>query len=185
MDAPRYPVATLSLDGSSPSATSPELGAEVASPLLFDITPIDLSAVAVSYEEVGRVNPQAGDMRHLDHVVWFSPDLSNAVGIKHVRDSEFWVSGHIPGRPLLPGVLMIEACAQLCSVQFKKKLGMDTFLGFVRCDDVVFRGQVVPGDTFVMLSKQISTTRRRFESAVQGVVDGKLVFEAMITGMSM
>ena len=157
----------------------------MASPLLFDITPIDLSAVAVSSEEVGRLNLQAGDMRHLDHVIWFSGDLAEAVGVKHVRNDEFWVAGHIPGRPLMPGVLMIEACAQLCSVQFKLKLGMETFLGFVRCDDVVFRGQVVPGDTFLMLSKQISTTRRRFESAVQAVVEGKLVFEAKITGMSM
>ena len=157
----------------------------MASPMLFDISTVDLSAVAVSPDEVGRLNAQAGDMRHLDHVIWFSADRSEAVGVKQVRHDEFWVVGHIPGRPLLPGVLMIEACAQLCSIQFKKKLGMDTFLGFVRCDDVVFRGQVVPGDSFLMLSKQISTTRRRFESAVQGVVGGKLVFEAMITGMSM
>jgi 3-hydroxyacyl-[acyl-carrier-protein] dehydratase len=157
----------------------------VASSLLFDISAIDLNAVVVTPDEVGRLNPQSGDMRHLDHVIWFSEDLAHAFGVKHVRHDEFWVPGHIPGRPLLPGVLMIEACAQLCSVQFKKKLGLDTFLGFVRCDDVVFRGQVVPGDRFHMLSKQISTTRRRFESAVQGVVEGKLAFEAMITGMSM
>jgi len=157
----------------------------VASRLLFDISQVDLNAVAVSSEVVARLNPQAGDMRHLDHVVWFNEDRSEALGIKRVQPDEFWVAGHIPGRPLLPGVMMIEACAQLCSVQFKIKLSMDAFLGFVRCDEVVFRGQVVPGDTFLMLSKQISTTRRRFESAVQAIVDDKLVFEAKITGMAM
>ena len=152
--------------------------------LLFDISPIDLSAIAVTGDEVAQLNPQCGAMRQLDHVVWLSPDMAHGLGVKHVRHDEFWVSCHIPGRPLMPGVLMIEAGAQLCSVQYKKKTSNHAFLGFIRVDEVVFRGQVVPGDTLYLLGQEVKIGGRRFVSLVQGVVDGKLVFEAQITGMA-
>lgn len=153
--------------------------------LLFDLTQIDQNPprVAITAEEVGRINPQCGDMRQLDQVIWHSEDFSEGLGVKFVRDDEFWVSGHIPGRPLLPGVLMIEAAAQLCSVLSKRKWKEERFLGFTRCDEVAFRGQVVPGDTLYLLAKEISFRPRRFVSATQGVVNGQLVFEAKITGM--
>ena len=58
------------------------------------------------------------------------------------------------------------------------------FLGFTHCDETVFRGQVVPGDNLYLLAKQIERNRRRFISKAQGVVNGKLVFETTITGMT-
>lgn len=155
----------------------------LAGRLLFDLSGIDLASVAVSADEVARLNPQTGDMRQMDHVVWLSPDATKGLGVKHVRPDEFWVPGHIPGRPIMPGVLMIEACAQLCSIQYKKKSNNYDFLGFVRCDEVVFRGQVVPGDTLYMLGMEVKFGARRFTSAVQALVNNKLVFEAQITGM--
>ena len=150
---------------------------------LFDISGIDVNQIAVSAEEVGRLNPQTGDMRQLDHVIWISPN--EAFGVKQVKPTEFWVPGHIPGRPLLPGVLMIEAAAQLCSVHYKKKTGNYAFLGFIRCDNIIFRGQVVPGDTLYLLGKEVSFGARRFISDVQAMTNGKLVFEGQITGMVM
>ena len=152
---------------------------------LFDVSKIDLTGVAVTPETVGEINPQSGDMRQLDHLVWMNEDSTLGLGVKTVHDDEFWVEGHIPGRPLLPGVLMIEAVAQLCSIlqYYAHNLGKDRFLGFTRCDDVVFRGQVVPGDTMYMLAKEISASRRRFISSAQAMVNGRIVFEALITGM--
>ena len=153
------------------------------SELLFDISSVNLSDVVVTPEEVGQLNPQAGDMRHLNHLIWKNDENTMALGVKYVNEDEFWVPGHIPGRPLLPGVIMIEAAAQLSSVLYKLKCKEDRFLGFTRCDDTIFRGQVVPGDTFYLLAKEISFKKRRFISATQGMVDGKLVFESRITGM--
>lgn len=157
-----------------------------ASPL-FDLAKLDLTQVAVSWQRVGEINPHAGHMRQLDHVIWLTDDFRNAVGVKHVRDDEFWVPGHVPGRPLFPGVLMIEAAAQLCSLtqRLRPDIHADMFIGFTRCDDVVFRGQVVPGDTLYLLAKLLSHRPRRFTSAAQGIVNGSLVFEATITGMVM
>lgn len=151
--------------------------------LLFDISEIDLDAVAVSPEQVGLINPQSGAMRHLDHVVWVSDDASQAVGVKHVKDDEFWVAGHIPGRPLLPGVLMIEAAAQLSSVLYRVRTNEERFIGFTRCDHTIFRGQVIPGDTLYLLAKEVEFRPRRLICACQGVVEDNLVLETQITGM--
>lgn len=158
----------------------------MASEPLFDLSSIDLNQVVISAEEVGRLNPQCGAMRQLDHVIWVDNDAGRAFGVKHITGSEFWVPLHVPGRPLMPGVLMIEAAAQLCSAFFLKHRAKEPrFLGFTRCDHAVFRGQVVPGDRLYLLSEELETRPRRFVSRTQGIVDGKLVFEATITGMVM
>ena len=151
--------------------------------LLFDISGIDLRQVALSEEEVGRINPQCGDMRQLDHVIWLSEDAGEGLGVKRVREDEFWVSGHIPGRPLLPGVLMLEAAAQMSSVLYHRKVEQAKFVGFTRCTDVAFRGQVGPGDTLYLLAREVSFKPRRFICDTQGVVNDQLVFEGRITGM--
>lgn len=164
----------------------------MASPLIFDISGLDLGQVAVSADRVGELNPQSGPMRQLGHVIWVADDICSGVGVKHVRADEFWVSGHIPGRPLLPGVLMIEAAAQLCSVlQHLRNPDEHRFLGFTRCDDVSFRSQVLPGDVLYLLAEEVKPGRRvkpgrqRFVCRTQGLVDGRLVFEATITGMQL
>jgi 3-hydroxyacyl-[acyl-carrier-protein] dehydratase len=152
---------------------------------LFDISNIDMSRVAVSFEDVGRINPQCGHMRQLDHVIWIAEDGSAGLGVKNVRPDEFWVTGHIPGRPIMPGVLIIEAAAQLSSVLYRRKAGEARFIGFTRCDHVAFRGQVLPGDTLYLLAQEESFRARRFVSQTQAMVNGALVFEGEITGMVM
>ena len=151
--------------------------------LLFDISAIDRDAVAVSEEQVGLINPQSGDMRHLDHVIWINDETSRALGVKQVRDDEFWVPGHIPGRPLLPGVLMIEAAAQLSSILYRKRTTEERFIGFTRCDHTIFRGQVIPGDTLYLLAQEVEFRPRRMICACQGLVGDTLVLETQITGM--
>jgi 3-hydroxyacyl-[acyl-carrier-protein] dehydratase len=155
----------------------------VASTPIIDITSIDLDRVMISADEVGRLNPQCGPMRQLDHVIWHTDDGTEALAVKLVREDEFWVPYHIPGRPLMPGVLMIEAAAQLSSILYKIRTDNLRFVGFTRCDDVIFRGQVVPGDTLYLMTTTVSYNPRRLVTRSQGHVEDKLVFEATITGM--
>ncbi len=152
--------------------------------LLFDIASIDKSVVVGTTADVERVNPQAGHMRHLDQIIWHDDQMVCLLGVKFVRHDEFWVPGHIPGRPLYPGVLMIEAAAQTSSYLQRIKYKNLGFLGFTRCDDTSFRGQVVPGDTLYLLAKEISSSARRFTCLAQGVVNDRIVFETKITGMT-
>jgi len=155
----------------------------VASELLFDLRAIDLNRVALSAEDVGKINPQAGPMRQLDHVIWFSDDLRQSLGVKQITEDEFWVPHHIPGRPMMPGVLMIEAAAQASSVLYQQRVDEPRFVGFTRCDQTVFRKQVVPGDTLYLLTEEVDFRKRRFICATQAVVNDELAFESRITGM--
>jgi|TARA_B100000959_G_scaffold279083_1_gene338609 3-hydroxyacyl-[acyl-carrier-protein] dehydratase len=150
---------------------------------IIDISKIDLTHVAISKEEVGKMNPQSGDMRQLNHVAYVSDDNQLAVGIKDVKDDEFWVSGHIPGRPIYPGVLMIEAAAQISSILYHLNAEVDHFMGFTRCDNCSFRGQVLPNNKLAIVSIIRKFQRRRFVCDAQGYVDGQFMFEAKITGM--
>jgi len=152
---------------------------------LFDLSNIDLNEVAVSSEDLDRIIPHRGDMRQLHHIIWTNPDCSEAVGVKYVHNEEFWVAGHIPGRPMYPGSLMIEAAAQVCSVQFTLRSSVQRFIGFLRCDEIILREQVTPGDTLLLLGKELDRGQRRFTAACQGIVTDRIVFEGKITGIVM
>jgi len=153
--------------------------------LLFDLSNIDLNAVAYDQEAIRAANPQRGHMEQLNCVVWADPSAGRILGYKDVRHDEFWVEGHIPGRPLLPGVLMIECGAQLASFYTRKFLGWKGFIGFAAVDGVKFRQQVAPGCRLYMLGQKMWERHRQVYCRVQGVVNGTLVFEAGITGMEM
>lgn len=150
--------------------------------LLFDISNIDLSKVIHDQEAIRRANPQRGDMEQLNAIVYTDPSQGRIVGYKDVRADEFWVPGHIPGRPLLPGVLMIEAGAQLASFYSRMFEEWKGFIGFSGADEIRFRVPVVPGDKLYILGQKLSIRHGRFNCKVQGVVKGNLVFEAGIVG---
>jgi len=153
--------------------------------LLVDLSAIDLDRLQAGPEQIRRHNLQRFEMEHLNGVILCDPEQGVAVGFKSVREDEFWVRGHIPGRPLLPGVLMCEAAAQLCSYYYKEAVGTDVFLGFGGLERVKFRGQVVPGDRLILLARNTELKSRRASFDVQAVVDGRLVFEGVVVGMPM
>ncbi|MCE9592196.1 MAG: beta-hydroxyacyl-ACP dehydratase [Planctomycetes bacterium] len=152
---------------------------------LFDLTGIDLNSVQFGVEEIEKINPHRGAMRMIDAITFMSPEMDRAIARKDVRGDEFWVPGHIPGRPIFPGVLMIEAAAQLASFVTLKRLGDVPFMGFAGVDEVKFRGQVVPGDSLYVLGSLVEFRRRRSVCKGQGIVRGTMVFEVTITGMPM
>ncbi|MGB0767082.1 MAG: 3-hydroxyacyl-ACP dehydratase FabZ family protein [Phycisphaeraceae bacterium] len=157
----------------------------MAPQLLFDLSAHDLDKVLHDAEYIESYNPHRGCMRLLDAIVWedFSDKNPLAIGYKDVRDDEFWVDGHIPGRPIFPGVLMIEAAAQFASYLTMRSFEKVSFIGFAGVDGVKFRGQVAPGDRLYILIEGFNMKPRRSICRAQGVVDGNLVFEAVITGM--
>ena len=81
----------------------------------LDLAQIDFGRVLVDQEGIRRVNPQRFEMEHLNAIVHLDPAHHLVAGYKDVRPDEFWVRGHMPDYPLLPGVLVCEAAAQLCS----------------------------------------------------------------------
>ena len=155
----------------------------MAAEIIFDLSRFDLDHPIAGPAEIEAVNPHRWAMRQIDAVIWMDDAKSAVIGYKLVRADEFWAAGHIPGRPVLPGVLMIEAAAQLASFVVHHRFPGLGFLGFIGCDEVKFRGQVLPGDRLYLMGREIRFKPRRFVCEAQGVVAGKLVFEAKITAM--
>jgi 3-hydroxyacyl-[acyl-carrier-protein] dehydratase len=150
---------------------------------IVDLSKIDFGRVLVDKAGIRQINPQRFEMEHLDGIVYLDTEKGEIVGYKEVREDEFWTRGHIPGRPLLPGVLMIEAAAQLVSYCTHMMLQTDKFIGFGGVDEVKFRGTVVPPCRLVIAGRAIEVRPRRSVCYVQGFVDRTMVFEGKITGM--
>ena len=87
--------------------------------LIVDPSALDLSRVDYDLAAVQEKIPQRFEMAFLDRVHWVDRDACVAVGSKDFGQEEFWSRGHIPGRPILPGVLSVEALAQLSTFYFK------------------------------------------------------------------
>ena len=167
------------IETSPADASQPARGVEP----LFDVSERDTSRLALSREDLERWNPHRGDIVQLDGVVWHEENYTRALGIKHVREDEFWVSGHFPGKPVMPGVLMIEAGAQLASYLFYARRGAPCIAGFTRIEDTVFRNSVRPGQELLLLCEEVRYRPKRFITEIQGIADGKIAFYSKITGM--
>lgn len=165
---------------SAPAAAGPGPGTK---PLLLDLSQIDVANRAVGREQIGLINPHRGHMALLDYVLYHSSDFKEGVALKQNRADEFWVDGHFPGRPLLPGVIMVEAGAQLASFLFNGRFNKPRLAAFTHIDHCTFRNAVTVGDDLFLLCREIKVNARRFVTEVQGAVAGKIAFEAQITGM--
>jgi len=152
--------------------------------LLVDLDRLDLSRILYDVKAIEEVNPHRYEMRQLDGIIALDVETGTVVGFKDVREDEFWVRGHIPERPLMPGVLLLESAAQLASFCVKKiNVGENRFIGFGGLEGVKFRVQVTPGNRLYLLGKLVENRQRRFKLAAQGVVNGQLAFEAIIIGI--
>ena len=157
----------------------------MASQPILDLTTVDTDKVAVSKEEILELNAQREEFEQVDRLISLDLEEGLAVGIKKQTPEEFWTRGHIPGRPIMPGVLMIEMAAQISSVIYHLKFntGGKKFFGFGGVNKVKFRGSVEPGCDFLMIVKAKTLRSRIAVFEAQGFVDGKMVFEGEITGI--
>lgn len=157
----------------------------MASQPIVDPATILTDRVAVTKEEILALNPQREEFEQIDRLLTLDLEEGLAVGIKTQRPDEFWTRGHIPGRPIMPGVLMIEMAAQISSVIYHLKFetGGSKFFGFGGVNQVKFRGAVAPGDDLIMVVKTKTLRSRMAIFEAQGFVDGKMVFEGEVTGV--
>ncbi|HCQ21376.1 3-hydroxyacyl-ACP dehydratase FabZ [Aphanizomenon flos-aquae NRERC-008] len=131
-----------------------------------------------SIEEIQELLPHRYPFLLVDRIIDYVPG-KKAVGIKNVTFNEPQFQGHFPGRSLMPGVLIIEAMAQVGGVVMTQmpnsQGGLFVFAGI---DKVRFRRQIVPGDQLVMTVELLWVKQRRF-GKMQGraEVDGKLAAE--------
>ena len=153
--------------------------------IIYDLNTIDPDHVEFDLEDIRSINPQRFEFEQLTGVNKFLEEEEIIIGFKETRADEFWVRGHIPGNPVLPGVLMVEAAAQLCSFFQTKFFKEKKFFGFGGINNVKFRGTVKPGDRLIIICKGKRLRPRVSHFYCQGVVGDSLVFEGEITGICM
>ena len=152
-------------------------------PIILDPASLDFDHPLATAEQIRRINPQMHEFALLDAIVHSDKEHGVFAGYHDIREDDWWVRGHIPGRPLFPGVLMIECAAQLASYLTHTMLDYEGFIGFAGVDGVKFRGTVTPPCRFIVIGRGKSVKSRRSVCECQGFVDGTMVFEAEITGM--
>lgn len=150
-----------------------------------DFTEFDEDKVLVSKEGICEVNPHRFELQLLDGILYIDDD--RAVGFKDITDDAFWVRGHFPDRPLMPGVLICECAAQLSSYYaHTTKLVDNGYVGLGGLESVRFRGPVVPGDRLiVMLKKGRARRNAMFSAFFQGFVNKTLIVDGVIKGVAL
>lgn len=121
----------------------------------------------------------------IDRIVEFTPG-TGLVALKNVTFNEPHFTGHFPSKPIMPGVLIVEAIAQASAVYVVKMLG-DAAKGklvyFMSIDDVKFRKPVVPGDSLYIHIEVMQNRGNVWKFRGEGRVNGKKVTEGVVTAM--
>ena len=130
-------------------------------------------------QEIQKLLPHRYPFALVDRIIDYVPG-EKAIGIKNVTINEQFFTGHIPARPIMPGVLIIESMAQVGGVILTLLPEMKCqFFAFAGIDKVRFRLPVVPGDQLIMTVKLLKFKRNRIAKMKgQGVVDGQVVVQA-------
>ncbi len=129
-------------------------------------------------EDIHRLLPHRYPFSLVDRIVDFIPEKL-AVGIKNVTFNEPHFQGHFPGRPIMPGVLIVEAMAQVGGIVLTQMTDVQNGLFmFAGIDKVRFRRPVVPGDQLIMTVELLWVKKRRFgKMHGRAEVDGQLAAE--------
>jgi 3-hydroxyacyl-[acyl-carrier-protein] dehydratase len=151
----------------------------------LDLASLDFSKPVAGIDEIRKNNPQRHEFEMLSAIVHIDPVKHLIVGYKDVTPNDFWVRGHMPGFPLMPGVLMCEAAAQLCGFYYThQKIGdPGELLGLAGIDETRFVRQVRPGERLVMVGTGVKINRRLTKFRVVGTVNADKVFEALVSGV--
>ena len=152
----------------------------------FDKDSFDLDNPEIDAAGIESFNPHRYEFRLIEKVLKVNKETHEAVAYVPIREDQFWVRGHIPGRPIFPGVLQIEAAAQLSSVigRYCGLINDDKFFGLYGFDKIRYRQQVVPGNDLYILGRMTDVSRvSRFE--FQSVVNDKVVNQGEILGTLM
>lgn len=139
-------------------------------------TPDNQIKTTFNIQEIHQLLPHRYPFALVDRIIDYVPG-EKAVGIKNVTFNEPFFPGHIPNFPLMPGVLMVEAMAQVGGIILVQLPGMEgKFFAFAGIDKVRFRRPVTPGDRLTMTVELLSLKQNRIAKMQgRGEVDGELV----------
>jgi len=142
-----------------------------------------LAHPVLDIRQIQRILPHRYPFLLVDRVIEFDGDR-RAVGIKNVTYNEHFFQGHFPGTPIMPGVLIIEAMAQMSGILFGRRLENTGKLAvLLSIDKVKIRRPVVPGDQLVIEAEAVRVKTRTGYCRCKAMVGGQLAAEAQIRFM--
>jgi 3-hydroxymyristoyl/3-hydroxydecanoyl-(acyl carrier protein) dehydratase len=151
----------------------------MSSPLLFDISNLDITKVVRTTQDIEKVNPHRAPMRVIDAFVYVSENLDRAIAYKDIGPDEIWASD------LLQNAMMLEAGGQVSSYITLIRKPDTKFMGFTGITEVKIHGHAKPGDRIIYLAKEVEFRSRRTVFAAQGLVNHSVIFQGIFSGMSM
>ena len=138
--------------------------------------PVAATGAVLDVNEIMRILPHRYPFLMVDRIVEFREE--KAVGVKAVTINEPYFQGHFPGHPVMPGVLQVEAMAQVASMLMMHKTENAGKIGyFMSADSVKFRKPVFPGDTLFIHCEMISAKKRLGKAACKCIVNDEVVSE--------
>ncbi len=136
----------------------------------------DTEPKTLDIKEIQQLLPHRYPFALVDRIIEYVPG-KKAVGIKNVTFNEPQFQGHLPGHPIMPGVLMVEAMAQVSGIiltQMPEATKQGLFFAFAGIDKVRFRRLVVPGDQLIITVELLNFRRRLAKMQGQATVDGEI-----------
>jgi UDP-3-O-[3-hydroxymyristoyl] N-acetylglucosamine deacetylase/3-hydroxyacyl-[acyl-carrier-protein] dehydratase len=135
---------------------------------------------ALDINAVMNILPHRYPFLMVDRIIDFDGGLK-ATGVKAVTINEPYFQGHFPGHPVMPGVLQLEAMAQVASIVMMRRTENDGKIGyFMSADEVKFRKPVMPGDTLFIECELTSAKKRLGKAACRCLVNGEVVSEGIL-----
>ncbi|XGV86461.1 MAG: 3-hydroxyacyl-ACP dehydratase FabZ [Limnothrix sp. BL-A-16] len=164
---------------STVSAPEPVVTAQTQDTTTTDQTDRPAGPTTFTVEDIHRLLPHRYPFALVDRIIDYVPG-KRAVGLKNVTFNEPHFQGHFPNRPIMPGVLIVEAMAQVGGVvltQMQDNPGQGLFM-FGGIDKVRFRRPVVPGDQLIMTVELLWVKQKRFgKMHGRAEVEGQLACE--------
>ncbi len=128
--------------------------------------------------DVMRILPHRYPFLLVDRIIGFEGE-NKCTGIKNVTINEPFFQGHFPGHPIMPGVLQLEAMAQVASIVLLRLPGNQGKIGyFMSANNVKWRKPVLPGDTLVIETEMLKVKRTIAQAVGRCIVNGQVVSEA-------
>lgn len=139
----------------------------------------------IPIERIMEMIPHRYPFLMIERIIDLVPDQF-AIGLKNVSINEQHFMGHFPGKPVMPGVLLIEAMAQTSAVLVVETLGKASegkLVYFMSIDEARFRKPVVPGDCVHIRADKVQSRKNVWKFSCVATVDGAKVAEAIICAM--
>lgn len=137
----------------------------------------------LNIKDIQKLLPHRYPFLFVDRIIEMEPGI-RALGIKNVTINEGFFQGHFPGQPIMPGVLIIEALAQVAGVlAFSSGVSEGRSVYFMSIEKAKFRKPVFPGDQLKLEVKILQQRGNVWKFSGSAAVEEKIVTEAEFTAM--